>query len=135
MRGLIEYRAANCIAIGATTATPASRTNRLAGKPSKMLSALRPPTVVPIRKAATKPMIPRLIGKTVPTMNMTTSTIIEIISGPIKYLRHGVRPLVLRCRAGTVFEVARLLRPHHLDKLSDNLVVPRSSLLTHLRQY
>jgi hypothetical protein len=35
-------------------------------------------------------MTPRLIGKTVATTNMTTSTIIEMISGLIKYLHHVV---------------------------------------------
>src|SRR5215212_9252845 len=70
---------------------PARRMNKLAGKPSKISSALRPPRRVPTRKAATKPMTPRLIGQTVATTNITTSTIIEKSSGLTGYLLSHLR--------------------------------------------
>src|SRR5918997_3094381 len=96
--------------------TPVRRTNNSIGKPLKVPSALRPPRRVPTRKAATKPITPRLIGQIVATTNMTTSTIIEMISGLIEYPYHIGGIMTLRRRLSVVVDVEIRSRAHP-DKL------------------
>ncbi len=58
-------------------------TKSFAGNPSKISSSVRPSEAVPTAKVATKARMPRLIGSTVPTTNITNRAPMEITSADI----------------------------------------------------